>query len=73
VWNHGVPPSHGVIQGALYPVFGGRELAADWRYTTNSMSINDIEHSTENLHEWFSDPQYTFGTIMQPYTLQIAG
>jgi len=27
VWNHGVPPSHGVIQGALYPVFGGRELA----------------------------------------------
>src|SRR5215470_7272143 len=34
VWNHGVPPAYGVIQGALYPVFGGRELAADWRYTT---------------------------------------
>jgi hypothetical protein len=34
VWNHGVPPSHGVIQGAFYPVFGGRELAADWGYTT---------------------------------------
>src|SRR4029453_7372277 len=34
VWDHGVPPSYGVIQGVLYPVFGGRELAADWRYTT---------------------------------------
>ena len=33
-WNHGVPPAHGVIQGAFYPVFGGSELAADWRYTT---------------------------------------
>src|SRR5437867_13238225 len=42
VWNHGVPPSHGVIQGALYPVFGGRELAADWRYTTRYRDTTQV-------------------------------
>ena len=36
VWTHGVPPSYGWIQGAVYPVFGGRELTADWRYTTGA-------------------------------------
>src|SRR5262249_51412664 len=48
VWNHGVPPSHGVIQGALYPVFGGRELAADWRYTTCSRACYAVRRWTSS-------------------------
>jgi hypothetical protein len=48
VWNHGVPPSHGVIQGAFYPVFGGRELAADWRYTT--LQPMGMEYSRDDIH-----------------------
>jgi len=38
-----------VIQGAFYPVFGGRELAADWRYTTerDNFAVGDRDIAAE--------------------------